>query len=319
MVVPLAETLAIGDLRVRRLGFGAMRLTGAGTWGEPRDPHTAKAVLRRAVELGVNLIDTADAYGPGVSERLIAETLHPYPADLVIATKGGRTRRGPYEWGSDGRPERLRAACEASLERLRLDHIDLHQLHGPDARVPLEESVGTLAELQAEGKIRHIGVCNVSVEQLRRARSVATIVSVENRYSLSDRSWDSLIEICEQDRLAFLPWMPLSRGVLARKTSGLRRLAAAHGATPAQVALAWLLARSPVMVPIPGTSSLAHLEENLGARRLCLSEEEQEALDRYRPPLVDSLARRLRHRVKPVAAPIVASLVRRRARRGGRH
>jgi pyridoxine 4-dehydrogenase len=286
-----------------------MRLTGPGTWGEPRDRTAARQLLRRASELGVNLIDTADVYGPGISEDLIAEALRPYPEDLVIATKGGRTRRGPYRWGTDCRPASLRDACEASLRRLRLERIDLYQLHTVDPNVPLEESVGTLAELQVEGKVRHIGVCNVSVEQLSRARSVATIVSVQNSYSLADRTWETVVRVCERDQLAFLPWMPLSRGALAGGGSSLGRIAAAHGARPGQVALAWLLQRSPVMVPIPGTSSLTHLEENLGARSLRLSEEELDVLDRYRPARVQSLRRRLRRRVRPLAVPIVASIL----------
>jgi pyridoxine 4-dehydrogenase len=312
-VPTIADTLLLGELRVRRLGFGAMRLTGPGTWGEPSDRPAAKRVLRRAVELGMNLIDTADAYGPGVSEQLIAEALHPYPEDLVIATKGGRTRRGPYQWGADGRPASLRKACEASLKRLRLERIDLYQLHGIDRNVPLEESVGALGELRVEGKVRHIGVCNVSVEQLSRARSVATIASVQNRYSLADRTSQAVVDVCDRDQLAFLPWMPLARGALAGKRSLLGRVAEAHGATPAQVALAWLLQRSPCILPIPGTSALAHLEENVGARQLRLTVEEMESLDGYMPSRRLSLGRQLRHAARPLAAPILAAILSRRS------
>jgi pyridoxine 4-dehydrogenase len=309
-LVRVAETSVVGDLPVRRLGFGAMRLTGPGTWGEPRDRPAAKRVLQRAVELGVNLIDTADAYGPGTSERLIAEALRPYPEDLVIATKGGRTRRGPYRWGSDCRPASLRDACEASLRRLRLERIDLYQLHTVDPNVPLEESVGMLAELQVEGKVRHIGLCNVSVEQLSRARSVATIASVQNGYSLADRTWEAVVRACERDQLAFLPWMPLSRGALAAGRGGvLGHIAEAHGEGPAQVALAWLLHRSPRMLPIPGTSSLAHLEENVHAPDLRLTLEEMQSLDRYLPSRRDSLRRRLRHAARPLAVPILAAIL----------
>jgi pyridoxine 4-dehydrogenase len=312
-LVRAADTLLVGDLQVGRLGFGAMRLTGPGTWGEPRDRSAAKQVLRRAVDLGVNLIDTADAYGPGTSERLIAEALHPYPEDLVIATKGGRTRLGPYQWGADCRPASLRDACEASLRRLRLERIDLYQLHTVDPNVPLDESVGTLAELQAEGKVRHIGVCNVSVEQLSLARSVATIASVQNRYSLADRTWEAVVRACGRDQLAFLPWMPLSRGALARGRSLVGRIAETHGARPAPVALAWLLQRFPHLLPIPGTSSLAHLEENVGARDLRLTAEELASLDRYVPARRQSLGRRLRHAARPLAVPILAAILSRRS------
>jgi pyridoxine 4-dehydrogenase len=305
----VADTCVIGDISVRRLGLGAMRLTGPGTWGEPSHGSDAKRVLQRAIELGVNVIDTADAYGPGVSERLIAQALHPYPEDLVIATKGGRTRQGPYQWGSDCRPASLRKACEASLTRLRLDRIDLYQLHTVDPQVPLAESVGALAELQAEGKVRHIGLCNVNVEQLSRARSAATIVSVQNNYSLADRAWEVVIRACARDGLAFLPWMPLARGAVAGRRSRLRRIADAHGASPAQVALAWLLQRSPAMVPIPGTSSVAHLEENLGASELHLTGDELDALDSYRLAGVHTLRRQLRHWARPLAVPIASRLL----------
>jgi pyridoxine 4-dehydrogenase len=308
-VKAVADTFVIGDITVRRLGFGAMRLTGPGTWGEPSDRPQATHVLQGAIQLGVNLIDTADVYGPGVSERLIAQALHPYPENLVIATKGGRTRQGPYEWGTDCRPASLREACEASLTRLRLDRIELYQLHTVDPRVPLEESVGALAELQAEGKVRHIGLCNVNVEQLEQARSVATIVSVQNSYSLADRTWEDVLRACERDGLAFLPWMPLARGALAGRLSRLRRIAVAHEASPAQIALAWLLQRSPAMVPIPGTSSLTHLKENLGASELHLTGDELDALDSYRLAGVHTLRRQLRHRARPLAVPIASRLL----------
>ncbi len=251
----LAGTIVIGgELTVNRLGFGAMRLTGAGIWGEPADPAEAKRVLRRALELGVNFIDTADAYGPSVSERLIAEALYPYPHGLVIATKGGMLRDGPGQWRPDGRPEHLRAACEGSLARLRLDRIDLYQLHRPDPRVPLEESLGALVDLQREGKIRHIGVSNVTLEELRLAREVAGVVAVQNRYNLIDRGSQDVLDRCTADWIPFLPWFPLATGDLTRGAGVVARVAEAHGATPAQVALAWLLQCSPVMVPIPGTS-----------------------------------------------------------------
>jgi pyridoxine 4-dehydrogenase len=267
----------LGDLPVGRVGFGAMRITGPGVWGEPRDPAAARAVLRRALELGVDFIDTADSYGPEVSERLIAEALHPYPAHLVIGTKGGHTRPGPGQWGTDCRPEALRKACEASLRRLRLERIDLYQLHTSDGRVPWEESVGALAELRDEGKIRHVGLCNVSVEQIRRAREVVPVVSVQNRYSLLERGFEDVLRHCEREGIPFICWFPLEHGALGRGSSGL-----AGAATPAQVALAWILQRSPVTLPIPGTCSLAHLEENLGARELDLDAETVATLEHYR-------------------------------------
>ncbi len=274
-----AGTFVIGgDLTVNRLGFGAMRITGPRIMGEPADREQAKAVLRRAVDLGVTLIDTADSYGPHVSETLIAETLRPYPAGLVIATKGGLVRPGGG-WISNGRPTHLREALEGSLRRLRLDRIDVYQLHAVDPRVPIEESVGALADLQAQGKIRHIGLSNVSVEELSRARSVARIVSVQNRFSLADRASDDVIDVCERDGLGFLPWQPLAAGALARRREArTQEVARRHGATPAQVMLAWLLRRSRVVLPIPGTSSPVHLEENIAAARLRLSDEEFEAL-----------------------------------------
>jgi pyridoxine 4-dehydrogenase len=269
----LAGELEIGgEITVNRLGFGAMRITGPGIWGEPNDPEEARRVLQRAIELGVNLIDTAHSYGPEVSERLIAEALHPYPDDLVIATKSGFQRRGPGSWSPDGRPETIRRDCERSLELLRLDRIDLLQLHRVDPVVPIEDSVGALGELQAEGKIRMIGLSNVGVEQLRRAQTVARVVSVQNRYSLGDPGSEDVLEVCEKEGIAFLPWYPLGAGSLAR--SGGSGSGAAEAPTPAQVAIAWLLRRSPVMVPIPGTSSVAHLEENVAAAGLRLSDED---------------------------------------------
>ncbi|MGH3799604.1 MAG: aldo/keto reductase [Pseudonocardiaceae bacterium] len=260
-----------GDLPVRRLGYGAMRITGSGVWGEPPDRDSAKAVLQRALELGAKLIDTADSYGPEVSELLIADALHPYPTDLVIATKAGFLRDGPGRWRAYGRPSHLHEACKASLRRLRLERIDLYQLHAVDPHVPIEESVGALVELQDAGLVRHIGVCNVSADQLARARGVADIVSVQNRYNLADRGSDDLVDVCEREELAFLPWYPLATGELAAPGGRLDRIAHAHGATAAQVALAWLLARSPTMLPIPGTGSIEHLEENMGAARLDLT------------------------------------------------
>jgi pyridoxine 4-dehydrogenase len=274
-----AGELALGgDLTVRRLGFGAMRITGDGIWGEPPDIEAAKAVLRRALELGVNLIDTADSYGPEVSERLIGEALAPFPDDLVIATKGGLLRGGPGDWRRDGRPEHLKEACEGSLRRLRLDRIDVYQLHAVDRRVPLAESVGALAELREEGKIRHVGLSNVDADQLAEARRIVPVVSVQNRYSLADRSSEEVLEACERDGLGFLPWFPLGAGRAARREGAVERIARDRDASPAQVALAWLLARSPVMLPIPGTSSVEHLEENVAAAALDLSRDELESL-----------------------------------------
>jgi len=267
-----------GDLEVRRLGFGAMRITGEGIWGPPDDPEGARQLLRRVVELGINLIDTADSYGPEVSENLIAEALHPYPDGLVIATKGGLVRTGPGEWPRDARPERLKECCEASLRRLKLDRIDLYQLHAPDPKVPYEESVGALKELQDEGKIKHIGVSNVSVEELDQARGLVDVVTVQNRFNLTDRASEDVLEVCERDGIGFIPWFPLATGSLARPGGPLDEAAHAHDATPGQVALAWLLARSPVMLPIPGTSSIEHLEENLRAADLTLAADEIDAI-----------------------------------------
>ena len=267
-----------GDLEVGRLGFGAMRITGQGIWGEPDDLDSARQLLRRVVDAGVNLIDTADSYGPEVSENLIAEALHPYPEDLVIATKGGLERPGPGRWEPACRPDRLKRCCEDSLRRLRLERIDLYQLHTVDPKVPIEDSIGALVELQEEGKIRHIGVSNVDGEEMERARQIATIVSVQNRYNVSHRSSEDLLAECERDSLGFLPWFPLATGDLARPGGPLDEIAKAHDATPAQVALAWLLHRSPVTLPIPGTSSVAHFEENLEAAELELGEVELETL-----------------------------------------
>jgi pyridoxine 4-dehydrogenase len=269
------DTFTIGgDLEVQRLGFGAMRITGDGIWGPPDDPEEAKRLLRRVVEIGIDLIDTADSYGPEVSENLIAEALHPYPDGLVIATKGGLKRTGPGQWPRDARPERLKECCEASLRRLKLDRIDLYQLHSPDPKVPYEDSVGALKELQDEGKIRHVGVSNVSVEQLRQARDIVEVVTVQNRYNLEDRDSEDVLEACEAEGIGFIPWFPLATGRLAEPGGPLDRVAREHEATPGQIALAWLLARSPVMLPIPGTSSVEHLEENVAAATIELSPDE---------------------------------------------
>lgn len=276
-IEPISEesvgTQRLGDLEVRRLGFGAMRVTGDGVWGPPADHAESLAVLRRAVELGVDLIDTADSYGPEVSEELIAEALHPYPEGLVIATKGGFERPGPGKWVPNGRPDHLRSACEGSLRRLRLERIDLYQLHRPDPKVPYEESVGALKVLQDEGKIRQIGVSNVGVEQLATARGIVDVVSVQNRFNLGERDSAAVLEVCQADGLGFIPWFPLNAGALAEPGGAAAEIAERHGATPAQVALAWLLT-TPAMLPIPGTSSVEHLEENLAAAALELSEDE---------------------------------------------
>lgn len=264
-----------GDLTVNRMGFGAMRITGRGIWGEPPDRDEAKAVLRRALELGVNFIDTADSYGPHVSETLIAEALFPYPEDLVIASKGGLERTGPGRWPANGRPEHLREACEGSLRRLRLEQIPLYQLHRPDPTVPFEESVGALVELRRQGKIRHIGLSNVTEEQLRRGQRLTPVVSIQNRYNLDDRVSDSLIDLCEQETMVFLPWAPIRD---LAPNPALREIAGRHRADARQVVLAWLLARSPTVLPIPGTGTVAHLEENIAAAGLELSGEEVDAL-----------------------------------------
>ena len=261
-----------GDLTVRRMGFGAMRLTGPGIWGPPADHDECIAVLRRAVELGVNFIDTADSYGPHVSEELIAEALHPYPEDLVIATKGGLVRPGPNVWDPDGRPEHLREVCEGSLQRLKLDQIPLYQFHRPDPKVPLEESVGALAALKDEGKIRHVGLSNVSEAQLHLAMRIVPIVSVQNMFNLTDRSAEPVLAVCEIEDIVFIPWRPVDGGTLS--SGAVAEIAKARGCTTSQVALAWLLDRSPVILPIPGTASVAHLEENVAAANLHLTAEE---------------------------------------------
>ena len=273
-----AGTIEIGgDLVVRRMGFGAMRITGDGIWGEPPDRDQAKATLRRAVELGVNFIDTADSYGPEVSERLIAEALHPYPDDLVIATKGGLVRPGPGRWDADGRPEQLRAACEGSLRRLRLERIPLYQFHRPDPKVPLAESVGTLVQLKDEGKIQHLGLSNVAEAQLRTARQLTPIVSVQNRYNVADRQSESMVEKCEQELIAFLPWAPIQQ---ADSNPAVAQAARRHGATARQIVLAWLLARSPQILPIPGTGSPEHVQTNVAAASIELSPDEVAAITR---------------------------------------
>ena len=261
------------------MGFGAMRITGKGIWGPPADHDESIRVLRRALELGVNLIDTADSYGPDVSENLIAEALHPYPDDLLIATKGGLRRTGPGEWPRDLRPERIKECCEASLRRLRVDRIDLYQLHAVDPNVPYEETVGAAKELQDEGKVRHVGVCNVGTSDLETARSIVDVVSVQNRYSVVDRSSESVLEVCQRDGLGFLPWFPLGAGDLGEDAAEtLDEVASAHDASRFQVALAWLLAHSPVMLPIPGTSQVAHLDENVAAAAIDLTDEQSARL-----------------------------------------
>lgn len=272
-----AGTVSLGnELSVHRLGYGAMRLTGPGIWGPPKDRKTALAVLRRAVELGVNFIDTADSYGPYVSEELIAEALFPYPSDLVIATKGGWERPGPNQWTHNATPDHLRKAVEGSLKRLRLERIDVYQLHAPDNVVSFDVSVETLAELRREGKIRMVGLSNVTQEHIERARRIVPIVSVQNRFSFADREWDYLVYYCERNGMVFIPWFPLGAGRVAGEV--LDRVARAHHASPTQAALAWLLRRSPVMLPIPGTSSLEHVEQNVAAASLRLSDEEYEEL-----------------------------------------
>jgi pyridoxine 4-dehydrogenase len=277
----LAGAFSIGgDLPVYRLGFGAMRITGKGIWGEPRDHNEAIRVLRRTVDLGVNFIDTADSYGPEVSERLIAEALHPYPSGLLIATKAGLLRPGPDQWTPNGRPEHLRAACEGSLRRLRVERIDLFQLHRIDPAVPAEDQLGTLQQLQAEGKVRHLGLSEVSVAEIEHARTIVPIVSVQNRYSLTDRASEDVLEYCEAAHIGFIPWYPLGAGDLAAPGGELHRIATRLGATTSQLALAWLLARSPVMLPIPGTSRVDHLEENVAAASIQLDDDVRQELER---------------------------------------
>jgi pyridoxine 4-dehydrogenase len=271
-----AGTIDIGgDLTVNRLGYGAMRITGQGIWGEPPDRDQAKAALRRAVELDVNFIDTADSYGPEVSESLIAEALYPYPDDLVIASKGGLVRPGPGRWDADGRPEHLKEACEGSLRRLRLDQIPLYQFHRPDPKVPIAESIGALLELKDAGKIRHIGVSNFSDEQLREAEAITPVVSVQNRYNVSDRSSEAMVDLCEQEMLAFIPWAPIQG---TDRIVGLQVAAKRLGATVHQVVLAWLLARSPQMLPIPGSGDPGHVEANIAAAALELTPDEFDAI-----------------------------------------
>ncbi len=280
MTNPIASsgTFSIGkDLEVHRLGYGAMRITGEGIWGAPRDPEVAKQVLRRAVELGVDFIDTADSYGPFVSEDLIREALHPY-TDVVVATKGGLTRSGPEIWEPVGRPEYLRQCVHMSLRRLGVERIDLWQLHRIDAQVPLEDSLGAVKELQDQGKVKHIGLSEVSVEEIEQARQVVEIVSVQNLYNLGNRQSEDVLDYCEREGIAFIPWFPVAAGALARPGGILDDLAAAHEATHAQLALAWLLKRSPAMLPIPGTGSVAHVEENCAAATVELSDEEYRAL-----------------------------------------
>src|SRR5712675_2645037 len=274
-----------GETSVYRLGFGAMRITGEGIWGPPKDRRSALAVLRRAVELGINFIDTADSYGPYISEELIAEALFPYPAGLVIATKGGWNRSGPNQWTHDASPAHLQKAVEGSLKRLRLDRIDVYQLHIPDPVVSFEASVETLAQLRNEGKIRLVALSNVTQEHIERARKIVPIVSVQNRYSFADREWDYVVDYCERNAIAFIPWFPLGAGKVAGDI--LERIARAHQATPMQIAIAWLLRRSPLMLPIPGTSSIEHLEENVAATSLRLTDEEYQKLSSV-PELVAS-------------------------------
>ncbi|HEY3757395.1 MAG TPA: aldo/keto reductase [Opitutaceae bacterium] len=274
-------TVNIGDdLTVHRMGFGAMRLTGKGIWGEPKDPAEVRKVLHRLIDLGVNFIDTADSYGPEVSERLIAEALHPYPKGLVIATKGGLTRQGPEEWKPVGRPEYLQQCVELSLRRLKIDRIDLYQLHRFDPKVPPAESLGVLKELQAAGKIRHIGLSEVNVEEIRRSQKQVKVASVQNRYNATDRVHEDVVEFCAEKGIPFIPWFPVGGGELTKPGGPMDQLAKKHHATVTQVALAWLLHRSPVMLPIPGTSSVAHLEENVAAAALAISADEWREIDR---------------------------------------
>jgi pyridoxine 4-dehydrogenase len=275
-----AGTVSIGkDLTVNRLGFGAMRLTGEGIWGDPKDPEECKRVLRRLLDLNVNFIDTADAYGPYVSETLIAEALHPYPKGLVIATKGGLTRQGPNQWLPVGRAEYLRQCVEMSLRRLKVDRIDLYQLHRIDPRVPVEESLGELRKMQEEGKIHHIGVSETSVAEIEQARKIVPIVSVQNKYNITDRAHEDVVDYCEKNNLVFIPWFPLAAGSLTRPGGVLDNLAKAHNVTTSQIAIAWLLRRSPVMLPIPGTSKVKHLEQNVASAELKLSDSEWKSLE----------------------------------------
>jgi pyridoxine 4-dehydrogenase len=280
----LSGELLIGDdFLVARLGLGTMRLTGKGIWGEPADRHEAIRVVKRAVDLGVNFIDTADSYGPGVSEEIIAEALYPYPEGVVVATKGGFERPGPDQWVENGRPAHLKSACEGSLRRLRLERIDLYQLHRIDSKIPMESQLGALKELQAEGKIKHIGLSEVSVRQLQDARAIVSIATVQNRYSVTDRGSEDVLEYCEQHDIVFIPWFPLAAGQLTGADSPLGRVAARKNVTPSQLALAWLLARSPVILPIPGTSTVAHVVENVAAASVGLTEDDVNAVNQILP------------------------------------
>ena len=282
--VPPATTLVAGR-SVHRIGYGAMRITGLGSWGDPPNRESARGVLRDAIRLGVNFVDTADSYGLGVSEEIIAEALHPYPEDLVLGTKAGFIRTGPFQAQANGRPEHLREACEASLRRLRLETIDLYYLHAVDPAVPLEESIGALSKLRDEGKILQVGLSNINPEQLARAQRIVPVAAVQNRYNLAEREHEELLRVCEGAGIAFVSWFPLLKGALAkRRNLAVRRIAAAHDATPAQIALAWLLHRSPATVPIPGTAGLAHLRENMAAAAIALSAEEMESLEQFRAP-----------------------------------
>lgn len=269
----------LGDLTVNRLGFGAMRITGKGVWGDPSDPDEARRVLRRAVELGVNFIDTADSYGPDVSEQLIGETLAPYKPGVVIATKGGLTRQAPNQWAPVGRPEYLRQQLEMSLRRLKLERLDLYQLHRIDPRVPVEETLGEIKKFETEGKIRHFGLSEVSIAEIEHARGLIDVVSVQNKYNLTDRKHEDVLKYCEQNNIVFIPWFPVAAGELARPGGPLDKAAARHGATVAQLSIAWLLHHSPVILPIPGTSSVAHLEENVAAAQVELTDAEWSALE----------------------------------------
>jgi len=280
-MITMSKTFTIGsDLEVNRLGFGAMRLTGKGIWGEPKDPQEARHVLKRAVELGVNFIDTADSYGPEVSERLIGETLSPFPKGLVVATKGGLTRQGPDGWSPDGRPDYLAKEVEKSLRLLKTDVIDLWQLHRIDPKVPLEQSLDPIVKLKQQGKVRHIGLSEVKPKDIDRARKVVEIVSVQNLYNVGDRQHEDVLEYCERHNIAFIPWFPVAAGKLARPGGKLDEIAKRHGATVAQLSIAWLLHRSAVMLPIPGTSSVAHLEENMNAAHIALSEAEMKEIEK---------------------------------------
>jgi len=276
------DNLRLGDRTVARMGFGAMRLTGNGVWGAPDDPDECRRVLRRAIDLGVEFIDTADSYGPAISELLIADTLHPYPKELMLATKGGLERPGPHQWIANGNPEYLRTCCEQSLKRLRLDSIALYQLHRIDPNVPEEDQFGVLADLVAEGKIQLVGLSEVGVDAIRRARAVLPITSIQNKYNVVDRTWEDVVDYCEREGLAFIPWYPLAAGHIAAQ-GALEQVAERRDATPFQIALAWLLARSRAMLPIPGTSKVAHLEENMAAASIVLSPEDLATLDAAQP------------------------------------